>query len=100
MKRPNASIAIQILPRVSSEKVIPVVDAVIDHIKSSGLSYCVGPFETTLEGDFDVLWELAGRCHKICLENGAPEVASYIKVHYNPTDGVWPIDEKIAKHQG
>jgi len=98
MTQPNASIAIQILPKVANEKAIPIVDAVIEHIKSSGLSYCVGPFETTVEGDFDALWDLAKRCHLICLESGAPEVASYIKVHYNPKNGVWAIDEKISKH--
>ena len=100
MKRPSASIAIQMLPKVADKDVIRVVDAVIAHIKSSGMNYVVGPFETTIEGEFDALWALAGQCHRICLENGAPGLASYIKVHYNPTDGVWPIDEKISKHHG
>jgi len=98
MSQPNASIAIQMLPRVAKEDVIPIVDAVIEHIKSSGLRYQVGPFETTIEGDFHELWELAKSCHLICLKRGAPEVASYIKVHYNPSSGVWPIYEKISKH--
>ena len=99
MKQPEASIAIQMLPRVDGEKVIEVVDAVIEHIKSSGLTYFVGPFETTIEGDFDTLWELAKRCHHICIEKGAPEVIAYIKVFYNPKDGVWSIDKKVAKHE-
>jgi uncharacterized protein YqgV (UPF0045/DUF77 family) len=99
MKQPEASIAIQMLPRVEGEKVIDVVDAVILHIKNSGLNYFVGPFETTVEGDFDTLWELAKRCHKICIEEGAPEVIAYIKVFYNPKKGVWSIDKKVAKHE-
>jgi len=99
MKQPQASIAIQMLPQVDGEKVIEVVDAVIAHIKDSGLSYFVGPFETTIEGDFDTLWNMARRCHEICIEKGAPEVISYIKVFYNPKDGVWSIDKKVAKHE-
>ena len=99
MNQPQASIAIQMLPRVEGEQVIRIVDAVIAHIKDSGLVYFVGPFETTVEGEFNTLWELAKRCHLICIEEGAPEVISYIKVFYNPTEGVWPIDKKVAKHE-
>ena len=40
----NASVAIQVLPTVTDdEEVIRIVDAVIDYIKSTGLSYYVGP---------------------------------------------------------
>ena len=38
----NASVAIQVLPTVTDdEEVIRIVDAVIDYIKSTGLSYYV-----------------------------------------------------------
>ena len=53
----NASVAIQVLPTVTDdEEVIRIVDAVIDYIKSTGLSYYVGPCETSIEGGyFEVL---------------------------------------------
>ena len=52
----EASVAIQILPKVeSTEEVVRIVDEVIDYIKSTGLTYQVGAFETSIEGDFDQL---------------------------------------------
>lgn len=99
MKQPQASIAIQMLPKVEGEEVIRVVDAVIAHIKASGLPCHVAPFETTVEGDFDVLWALMKECHDICIKEGAPALSSYMKIAYNPTDGVWSIDKKTTKHK-
>ena len=56
----NASVAIQVLPTVSSDQLLPVVDKVIEYIKSKGLKTFVSPFETTIEGDYDefsgLLW--------------------------------------------
>jgi len=79
--------------------VIRVVDKVIAYIKSTGLKTFVGPFETTVEGGFDELMELVKRCQLICIEEGAPGVLSYVKIHYKPGGGIWTIDEKTAKHQ-
>jgi len=95
----DCSVAIQVLPSVEGEQVIDVVDSVITHIKSTGLSYSVGPFETTVEGNFDTLMELVKECQLICIREGAPQVATYVKIFYNPTMGVWSIDKKTAKHQ-
>ncbi|MDR1764502.1 MAG: thiamine-binding protein [Lachnospiraceae bacterium] len=97
-KQPEASIAIQVLPKVEGEEVIRVVDAVIAYIKGTGLPTFVGPFETTFEGDFDRIWDIAKECQKICIREGAPAVSSYIKVALNPGSGVWSIDKKVAKH--
>lgn len=98
MKQPSASIAIQVLPGVANADLIPIVDKVIEYIKSTGLNVYVGPFETTIEGEFDALWEIARKCQLICIAEGAPSVMSYIKFAYNPSDGVWSIDDKVAKH--
>jgi len=94
----NASVAIQVLPDVQGEEVIRIVDRVIDYIKNTGLNYHVGPFETTIEGDFDTLMEIVKKCQQICIEAGAPRVMSYVKIAYAPGEGVWSIDKKISKH--
>ena len=65
MEQFNASLAIQVLPKVEGEEVIRVVDEVIAYIKSTGLNTFVGPFETTIEGDFDQLMDIAKECQKI-----------------------------------
>ena len=55
----NASIAIQVLPDTRDEdELIRIVDEVIAYIKSTGLNCSVGPFETTIEGDYDQLMDI------------------------------------------
>ena len=55
----NASVAIQVLPTAANdEELIRVVDEVIDYIRSTGLNYYVGPFETAIEGDYDELMDI------------------------------------------
>lgn len=93
----QSSIAIQVLPKVEGREVIRVVDAVIAYIKSTGLNTYVGPFETTVEGDYDQLMEIVKNCQLICIREGAPSVMSYVKINYNP-DGILTIDEKVSKH--
>ncbi|MCH3963350.1 MAG: thiamine-binding protein [Clostridium sp.] len=93
----NASVAIQVLPNVEDENVIPIVDKVISYIKSRGVSMFVGPFETTIEGDYDELMDIVKKCQLICIEQGAPSVMSYVKINYNPK-GVWSIEKKTKKH--
>ena len=94
----NASVAIQVLPNVEGEEVIRVVDEVIAYIKSTGLNTFVGPFETTIEGDYDELMEIVKQCQIICIRAGAPSVMSYVKILYNPKGGVWTIDKKVSKY--
>ncbi len=94
----ECSIAIQMLPKVNNGDVIRIVDKVIEYIKSTGLNTFVGPFETTVEGDFNRLMDIIKEANLICIREGAPQVSSYIKIAYNPTMGVWGIDKKTAKH--
>ncbi|MDR2742968.1 MAG: thiamine-binding protein [Treponema sp.] len=96
---PKASIAIQVLPKTASgDEVLRIVDSVISYLKGTGLNVFVGPFETTIEGDFDKLWDAARECQLICLREGAESVSAYIKTAYNPGAGVWSIEKKTAKH--
>ncbi len=94
----NTSIAIQVLPSLEGEDLIRVVDKVIEYLKSSGLNVYVGPFETTVEGEFDELMELIKGCQLICIKEGAPSVMSYVKINYKPEGGIWTIEEKVSKH--
>ncbi|MDP4094193.1 MAG: thiamine-binding protein [Bacillota bacterium] len=95
----EASVAIQVLPHVDgNQEVIRIVDEVITYIKSTGLNTYVGPFETTIEGDYDQLMEIVKQCQLICIKAGAPSVMSYVKISYSPKDGVLTIDQKVTKH--
>lgn len=95
----NASIAIQVLPKVETTKeVIAIVDEVITYIKSTGLSYYVGPFETAIEGEFEGLMDIVKECQYIAIKAGCPSVMSYVKINFNPEGGVLTIDQKVTKH--
>jgi len=94
----NASVAIQVLPKTEDEKVIEIVDKVIEFIKSFGLKTQVSAFETTVEGDYDVLMDIVKQASLICIKEGAPSVMTYVKVHFCP-HGVWTIEEKTKKHE-
>lgn len=95
----QASIAIQVLPKAEGPELIRIVDAVIAYIKSTGFHTYVGPFETTVEGDYDDLMEIVKNCQLICIREGAPSVMSYVKINLNP-NGILTIDEKVSKHHG
>jgi len=98
-KAMNASVAIQTLPEAANdEELIRIVDEVIDYIKSTGLNYYVGPFETAIEGDYDELMDIVKECQHIAIRAGAPSVAAYIKVTYKPEGDVLTIEKKVTKH--
>jgi len=96
----NASVAIQTLPATENdEELVRIVDLVIDYIKSTGLHYYVGPFETTIEGDsYDQLMDIVKECQHVAIRAGAPSVCAYIKVVYKPEGEILTIDKKVSKH--
>lgn len=96
----KASGAIQVLPDVSSEdELIRIVDEVIDYIKSTGLNYYVGPFETAIEGDsYDELMEIVSNCQKVAIKAGCESVSAYVRIVYKPEGEVLTIDKKVTKH--
>jgi uncharacterized protein YqgV (UPF0045/DUF77 family) len=96
----KASVAIQVLPAMENdEELVRVVDEVIDYIKSTGLNYYVGPFETTIEGeDYDQLMDIVKECQHVAIRAGAPKVSAYVKVVYEPEGEILTIDKKVTKH--
>ena len=95
----NASVAIQVLPKVNGdEEVIRIVDAVIEYIKSTGLNYFVGPCETSIEGDYDELMEIIKQCQLVAVKAGAKSVSAYVKINYRPEGEVLTIEKKVTKH--
>ena len=97
----SASIAIQVLPKVETDaEVVRIVDDVIAYIQSTGLSYQVGAFETTIESEnYDELMDIAKECLKIAVRSGAPKVSAYIKAVYRPDGDILTIEQKTSKYQ-
>ena len=97
----SASIAIQVLPKVETdEQLIRIVDDVIAYIQSTGLTYQVGAFETTIEGEsYDELMDIAKECLKVAVRSGAAKVSAYIKAVYRPDGDLLTIEQKTGKYQ-
>lgn len=93
----NINLSLQILPVVPDECIYDVVDKVIEHIEKSGVKYEVGPMETTMEGELDILLEIVKDAQAICVKEGATRVVSIVKIDYK-SEGV-TMDEKVGKYR-
>ena len=95
----EASVAIQVLPTTTDEdEVIRIVDEVIAYIKSCGLSCSVGPFETTIEGDYEELMDIVKNCQIVAAKAGCAAMNTYVKIAYKPEGDVLTIEKKVTKH--
>lgn len=96
----NASVAIQVLPMYpDKKKVVAIVDAVLAYIKTTGVNYDVGPFETSLEGDYDKLMEIVKEVPKITAQAGGDAQMVYVKINYFPENQGLTIADKITKYR-
>ncbi|MGC7871223.1 thiamine-binding protein [Desulfosporosinus sp. FKB] len=89
--------AFQVLPKVEDDRLFEVVDEAIAVVAASGVTYEVGPMETTMEGEPDELWAIVRKAQDACIKAGASRVMTYIKMDYNP--GKTTIEEKIKKYR-
>lgn len=93
-----SNLSLQIVPMIEDEKELyAVVDKVIDHIHSKNVKYEVGPMETTMEGELDDLLKIVSEVQKICEENGADRILTFVKIDYKK-DGI-EMNEKIGKYR-
>ncbi len=90
----TVNLSLQVLPVVTEERIYPVVDSVISMIAESGVKYEVGPMETTMEGELDLLLDIVKKAQEICTEQGAKRVVSIVKIDYKE-EGV-TMDEKVG----
>ena len=96
---PKSSISFQVLPKTATdEKTIAIVDKVIAMIKKSGVTFEVGPMETTMEGDLEMLLTIVKKAQYLCIKAGAKSVFTNVKIAYNPK-GVLTINQKIKKYR-
>jgi uncharacterized protein YqgV (UPF0045/DUF77 family) len=93
----RVNLSLQVLPVVTEHQIYDVVDQVIEMISQTGLAYVVGPFETSIEGELDELFDIVKRAQTICIKHGAERVVSIVKIDYKE-EGV-TIDEKVSKYR-
>lgn len=89
---PNCSIALQILPLDTPNK-IAIIDKVIAYLMAKHKNVVVCPFETVIEGDFE---DLMTSLKEVILIAGKEcnNVFANVKINYG---SILTIDEKITK---
>lgn len=81
----NALVSLQIIPKTpGGEDIIPYVDQAIAIIDKSGVSYRVGPLETTMEGELHQLLDIVAQVNEAMVQAGCPNVLSQVKIYYSP----------------
>ncbi|HAW70667.1 MAG TPA: hypothetical protein DHD79_12275 [Firmicutes bacterium] len=95
----KSAMSIQVLPVTDAGKdeVFRLVDRAIEKIKESGLTYMVGPFETTVEGDLERLFILARQAHETVVKESGGRVFTYMKIVTAPDLGT--SAEKVDKYR-
>jgi len=94
----SVNVGFQVIPKSEGQNTYDIVDKAIQVVQESGVKYEVGPMETVMEGELDELIEIVKRAQDACIEAGASEVMTYVKIHYRPHKGV-TINEKIEKYR-
>lgn len=79
--------AIQLVPITKRKEAFPIIDKAISVIKSSGLNYDVGGFETNVEGTFEQVMNLFNEVCKVSASSGN-EFLIYLKLHIHPTENL------------
>ncbi len=96
----ECSLALQILPldAQDDEEVCRVVDEVIDYIEERGVSFYVGPFETTIEANFDTCMDILKTSQLIAREAGSNHVLCYAKIHWKAEGQLLTTEQKVGKY--
>lgn len=92
----TVNVAVQVLPL--TEDAFPLVDRAIQVIAESGVRYEVGAMETVMEGQLDRLLEVAKAAHLACMQAGADQLVTIIKI--GDALGGTTIDEKLEPYRG
>jgi uncharacterized protein YqgV (UPF0045/DUF77 family) len=79
-------VAFQVIPRVRTGNNFEVVDRAIDVVKKADVPFQVGAMETTMKGDLDLLLAIVKEAQQACLDHGAVEVITNIKIHTTTPD--------------
>jgi uncharacterized protein YqgV (UPF0045/DUF77 family) len=79
-------VAFQVIPRVREGNNFEVVDKAIAVVKAAGVPFQVSAMETTMKGDLDHLLQVVKDAQQACLDAGAVEVITNIKIHHKTPD--------------
>ncbi len=90
--------AIQVLPAGDKVFAYGIVDKVIGHIASSGITYKVCPFETVVEGEYEQVVKLLGEIKEVCFREGAEDILINMKWQIGHHKHITILD-KMSKYE-
>ncbi|WP_120501051.1 thiamine-binding protein [Roseovarius sp. EL26] len=96
-KATETYLAFQVIPRVRHGNNFEVVDRAIDVVKAANVPFQVGAMETTMRGELNDLLEIVKQAQQACLDHGAVEVITNIKIHTTTPDA---SDTFCTYHRG
>ncbi len=87
-KKQNTEVylAFQVIPRMRSGNNFELVDQAIEVVKNANVSYQVSAMETTMKGELNQLLEIVIAAQQKCIDSGALEVITNIKIHNRTLD--------------
>lgn len=96
----ECAVAVQVLPMdaADDDEVCRIVDEVIDYLMSLPVKLFVGPFETTIEGDYDMCLDALKQCQLIAAAAGSDKVMTYAKIDYRPSGDLLTTRRKVGKY--
>ena len=94
----QVNISLQILPTSREKHPYDIVDKAIEIIVKSGVNYKVCPFETVMEGDYDIIMNIIKKVNETCLEQGAESIFANIKMQISRDTDVY-ISDKTGKYE-
>lgn len=92
------NISLQIIPTSKTKDAYDIVDKAIEVIHKSGIKYKVCPFETVMEGNYDKIMQIIKEVHIVCLNYGAEQTFTNIKMQILRDKDVY-IEDKLAKYE-
>ncbi|NGM18258.1 thiamine-binding protein [Eggerthellaceae bacterium zg-887] len=97
----ECAVAIQVLPMdaATDEEVCRIVDEVIAYLQSLPVNTFVGPFETTIEGDYDTCLDALKQAQLIAARAGSEKICTYAKIEYKPAGITLTTERKIGKYR-
>lgn len=100
-QHPEVYLAFQVIPRLKQGNNFEIVDKAIEVVKNANVPYQVSAMETTMVGELDYLLDIVKKAQQACLDNGALEVITNIKIHYRTpeaTDTFCTYDRGVTEN--
>ena len=96
----ECAVAVQVLPidAADDDEVCRIVDEVIAYLMTLPVKLFVGPFETTIEGDYETCMEALKQCQLVAARAGSDKVMTYAKIDYRPQGDLLTTQRKVGKY--